>query len=273
MSKLQVTFENEKVVFLNVKTEKVEGFSYFEHIDGQSAARELRKEIDGRGKQTKAALSILIEVLQSTRLAGYQGKTELNSGLPKEFKQAMREAESSHTRPLWLSILPKSMPDDEKATTADRYQSELWAGGVYSNVKAVVSAYFCQVGRLPCMYNEDGTPDTDKLLSTDALKRLIANAKAELPKTGNDGYKNIVVRRIMAAADEFNSRDKTKKPDIVETKAAIAALETMLKAYRVIENEYAELRTKAGGSVSDIVKGTISKAQAGTVAAAQPVTA
>lgn len=270
MLKLEVTFGADKVVFVNTKTEKAEGFVYFNHVDGKTAASALRKEADGRPNISRAALSVLVEVLASARLDGYRGKTPLNESLPKEFKQAMREAESAHLRPLFLELLPKNMADADKAKAADRYITECWAGGVYAVVKGEVSKYFCQVGRLPCVYNADGTPDTGKLLSIDAIRKLITNAKADLPASEEDEYKDKWVGKIVRLGMEFNQRNGESKPDANETKAAIAHLKTMLATFEGIDREYAELRTRAGSNVGALAQQAVQ--QASKQAKQQPVT-
>lgn len=260
MLKLEVTFGADKVVFVNTKTEKAEGFAYFNHVDGKSAATALRKEADGRPNITRAALSVLVEVLASDRLAGYKGQTPLTESLPKEFKQAMREAESSHLRPLFLELLPKAMADADKAKAADRYIAECWAGGVYAVVKGEVSKYFCQVGRLPCVYNADGTPDTGKLLSIDAIRKLIANAKADLPADEDETFKDKWVRAIVKLDAEFNQRTGESKPPADETKAAIRALKSMLATFEGVDREYAELRTRAGSNVGAMAQVAVKQA-------------
>lgn len=261
--KLQVTFTDDKVVFLNTKTEKTEGFGYFDHIDAKTAVGQLRKEVDGRPNMTRAVLSLLVDVLQVERLQAYKGLTPLNEALPKEFKQAMREVESGFLRPLFIDMQVKTLSNEEKGKIADKYVSEAWAGGVYAKVKAEVSKYFCQVGKLPCVYNDDGTPDTDKLLSSDAINRLIANAKADAATPASDEtIKDKHVRRLMAFMVEFKERKADDMPAIDEVKMALNAAKVLVTAYEKMQNKYAELRTRAGSSVNDKVKDAIGAASA-----------
>lgn len=261
MLKLEVTFGVDKVLFVNTKTERAEGYAYFEHLEGKKAVADLRKEVDGRPNVSRAALSVLIEVLSSERLAGYRGQTPLNEGLPKEFKQAMREAESAHIRPLFLDLMPKSMEPADKAKAADKYLTECWAGGVYAVVKSEVSKYFCQVGRLPCVYNADGTPDTGKLLSLDAIRKLIQNAKADAPANENEpAFKSKWVNKIVTLSAEFNARNDEAHPASDEVKAAIRALKDMLTTFEGIDREYADLRTRAGTSVGALAKQAVAEA-------------
>lgn len=266
MSKLQVTFGDDKVLFVNPKTEKAEGFPFIERMDGKVAAQALRREVDGRGNVTKAALSLLIEVLSNARLEGYRGATPPNENIAKEFKQAMREVESSHIRPLFMDTLPKTMADADKEKLSGKYMSELWSGGVYALVKAVSSQYFCQVGHLPCVYDEHGTPNHDKMLSLDAMKRLIVNHKEEQKATltgPEETYKDKYVRHIMKVAQEFNDRSEEANPSLPEVVSAIAALSSMLASFQGIQREYMELATKAASTVTDITAAmdkTVSKA-------------
>lgn len=270
--KLQVTFGADKVLFVNQKTEKAEGFSYFEHMAGKDAVAGLRKEVDGRPNVSRAALSILVEVLQHERLQGYKGKTPLTEGIPKEFKQAMREVESAHVRPLFIASFAKTMDDGEKAKQADKYISEMWAGGVYSNVKAAVIKYFTQVGKLPCAYNADGSPDTGKLLSGDAINRLIENAKADArgqqSENDNGGIKDKYVRRLMAFMADFKERTSDDFPSADEVRQGLNAAKALLAEFEGMERHYAELRTRAGSSVKDTsnaIGKASGKAKAGTV--------
>lgn len=266
MSKLEVTFGADKVLFVNPKTEKAEGFVYYEHLDGKTAASQLRKEVDGRPNVSRAALSILIEVLQNDRLQGYKGKTPFNESSPKEFKQAMRETESAHLRPLFMEQLPKAMEQVEREKQADKYISELQGGGVYSNVKTEVCKYFTQAGKLPCVYDNKGHADVSKLLSVDAIKKLMANLKAEQPQEENSGYKDKWVKRIAALSAEFNDRNGEDKPTAEETTVAVNALKAMLATFEGISREYSELRTKAvatvkeSGSINSQAKAATSKA-------------
>ena len=253
MDKITANYTESKILFVNEKSGKAEGFDYVEKCTEQDAIKALRKEADQRGSVTKAALSVLVAILSAERLQGYQGQNKPGEGLSKEFKEGLRDSEAAYLRPILLESFHKGMSQAEKDKAADRYISELRAGGVYALVKNYASKYFTIVGCLPCVYNTDGTPDTDRLLSVDIIKKLLSIHASENAPAESDTLKNKHVRAIVKAATDFNTRTEEANPEANEVGAAIAALKSMLASFEGMAREYAEARTKAGTSIGATV--------------------
>ena len=249
MAHVTTNYTDTKVLFIDEKSGKAEGFDYLERVTEQDAIKALRKEADQRGSVTKAALSVLVAVLSAERLSGYQGQSKPGEGLSKEFKEGLRDSEATYLRPILLDSFHKGMSQAEKDKAADRYISELRAGGVYALVKNYASKYFTIVGQLPCVYNADGTPDTDKLLSVDIIKKLLSIHASENVEAPSDTFKNKHVKAIVKCATDFNTRSEEANPDANEVGAALAALKSMIASFEGMARDYAEARTKAGSSV------------------------
>lgn len=260
MSKFEVSYGDDKIVFTDIKAGKAEGFAFFKPMTDKDAVKELRKEVDGRSNISRAVLSLAVQFMQHTRLSAYAGKTEMQHAIPKEFKAALRDVESEFIRPMVLESLAKNQTDDEKALQADKYMSELRSGGVYPVVKNMVTQYFVYCGKLPCVYNSDGTPNTGKLLSMDAMKRLIA-LKRETLVPDTSGYKDKYVGRIVALSEDFNKRNTEKNPAIDEVKSAIAALKAMLASYEGMAREIQGSTSGTASKVVAVAKAVIGKAQ------------
>ena len=137
-------------------------------MDMEKATNVLRTEVTGRGECTRAALSALVLILQGDALGTYKGQGNINSEegakLPKDLKEGMRIAEATHFQGAYK--------DPQKL---HKFLSGLREAGIYATVKGVALKYFWFAGRLPCAYNDDGTPDTGKLLSVSAMQKLLQN--------------------------------------------------------------------------------------------------
>jgi len=242
MSKLEVSYSEDKIVFTDTKSAKAEGFAFVHPVDDATAAKELRKEVDSRVNVSRAALSLLVQIMQNSRLAGYKGASAINTALPKEFKAALRDVESAVIRPLFLANISGKLADTERDALADKYMTELRSGGVYPVVKNMVSQYFGYLGYLPCVYDKHGNPDVEKLLSCDAMKKLIANAKADAP-VEKAAFEDKFVNKIVTISQEWNNRTEQANPKLAEAMSALAALKSLVASFEGIVRE-------AQGSVS-----------------------
>lgn len=180
MTKLQVLFgakADAGVVFINDKG-KAETVAYEHPLEPDKALSALRSEINARHNVTRAALTMLVAILGRERVAGYMGKGKLGEtgGIPNEAKSALRDAEGEHFKPMF-----------DKVEKMDSFLVGLRDQGPYAVTKGVCLKYFYYMGKLPCAYNDDGTPDTSRLLAVSAMQKIMRNAEPEHdPKTYGD---------------------------------------------------------------------------------------
>jgi hypothetical protein len=184
----KVEYTDDGIIFIDPKTNKTDGKEvYLESVSIEEAIKDTKLEVKQRGNHTRAALSLVIQVLKSPRMDGFKGSCRLDQGLPKEAKSAMRQAEDEVIEQFFLSTLPKSMHVDggmtetevRKRVAASQKEWQQYIGGlrepgIYATVRGQALKYFCYLGKLPC---KEG--DESKLLSVPAMQKLIANAAAE----------------------------------------------------------------------------------------------
>lgn len=164
-------------------------------MDDEKAVEALRTEVGQRGNVTRAALSAIIKVLQDPGLDSYKGQGDINAPegakLPKEMKEGVRAAERAHFIHAYKDI-----------KKLDGFLSGLREAGIYATVKGVCLKYFWFAGKLPCSYNDDGTPDTGKLLSVSAMQKLLANMVEDKPKADDS-----IAARLGSLLTEFTESE------------------------------------------------------------------
>jgi hypothetical protein len=261
--KYVISTNDNQVLFTDAKG-KTEKFDFIEAIGEGEAINSLKGEIKARHNATQGCLSLMVQLLDTAKLDEYKGKTPANEGLSKEFKSAVREIETEYLKPLFVAPLEKkgnSPATIQKLWTT--FIEDLRAGGVWSNVGATVRQYFAIVGKLPCLYLE-GKPQKNKLLSTHAMAKEIANLR-----TVNDTTDRGVAGKLHDLLDIVENR--TEKTNLGHTGTAIAALEKLLNHYRAIdayerEQALVAYQKKADSegmqsSVTDVAHAVVQKAK------------
>ena len=225
--KYTISTSDTQILFTDAKG-KSEKFDFITPIAIDDSIQALRKEITARHNATAATLSIMVELMDTPKLDSYKGVTPANEGLSKEFKSAVREIEGEYLKPLFTA--PLESKGNSVATIQKMWTSfieDLRVGGVWSNVGATVRQYYAIVGKLPCVYI-DGNPQKDKLLSTHAMQKEIANLRT-VSDTTDKGISGKLVD-LMNMVKERN--EKTK---LGHVGTAIAALESLLNEFRAID--------------------------------------
>jgi len=212
--KLQVSVAENRLVFQREtkdgKIVNVDGdFAFLSPMDNDHALKALKTEVSGRGNVTRAALSCLVQILNTPRTDGYKGQGDINSDtgaqMPKELKTAMRDAESAFFAPQF---------DVKQSKQFDTFLTGLRDAGIFATCKGVALKYYYFAGKLPCLY-VGGIPQTDKLLSVSAMQKLLQNMVNDKP----EGDASIAARLGTLFA-EFAETVNDFTPDML---AALAA--------------------------------------------------
>jgi len=226
MAKLDVLVSADKITFVDSKG-KAESLDLFDVMDDGDAVRSINTELKAAHSASKAAVSLLSHILDNPRLDGYRGVTPSNEAVPAELKAAIRELETEYLKPIFCA--PHEAKGAKPATVESLWQAfagDLKAGGSYAVAKSFVTMYFAYVGKLP-------VADNGKLFSVAAIKKLVANAKADVvstPKTFTD--------KLMALAHELDTRSESF--EFGNTASAIATLRSMLATAEGLAREDAE---------------------------------
>lgn len=169
MAKTSISYSDKGVVVLNLKTEKAETLPFVLGLDNDAAFKAVKRDIDGRENATRGALSFLVQLLDTARTDGYKGQGDINAEdtrMPKELKEAMRDAENIFFAPFFKA--------EKNTKNLDTFLSGLREAGVYATVKGVALKYYYFAGRLPCHYEGDN-PRKDRLLSVSAMQKIMAS--------------------------------------------------------------------------------------------------
>jgi len=215
-----ISFSDETITFVNVKTNKAEKLELFDAMADIDAIRVINSEIKGRDSASKASVSLLSHLLNNPRLDGYKGTTPLNEAIPKELKAAIREIETEYLKPIFTAPLAdKGMKPGTIETQWQAFATGLREGGSYANTKSRVMAYFSHLGKLPIA-------DNGKCLTVAALDKILQNAKEQEAKpTINEG----IAGKLVKLSLEIDNR--TEKTELGDNVTAIAALKSMLATY------------------------------------------
>ena len=248
---MQVSFTDDKIVFVDSKG-KAESLDMFDAIDNGDAVRAISSEQKAAQSASKAAVSLLVHILDTPRLDGYKGQTPINEAVPSELKAAIREIETEFLKPLFCA--PHIAKNAKPATVEKLWQefsSGLKAGGSYAVAKSEVTKYFAYCGKL-------ARHDNGKLLTVAAVKKLVLAAKENAPEKENLGVAGKLVELSLVLSKE--------NAVIGDIPTAIAALKSMLKAYEAANAENAEAaqaahEVKAVGDVASAAASVVSKMQ------------
>lgn len=252
----EISYSDDAITFVNVKTNKAEKLSLFDAMPDLDAIRVVNSEIKGRDSASKASVSLLSHLLNSPRLDGYKGTCPLNEAIPKELKSAIRDIETEYLKPIFCAplVAKKATPATVEAQWQGFAQG-LREGGSYANTKSRVMAYFSHMGMLPITSN-------GKLLTVAAIDKILMNEKEKLAKPAtNEG----IAGKLVKLSLEIEIR--TEKTELGDFSTAIAALNAMLDTYQGLQREVLEKMTSLIGNVSldsldSKVCGVIAKAMA-----------
>lgn len=210
--KTQTAIANDGIVFTTETKDgkfKAEKELFIVPMEDDKACEALKTEVGQRGNVTRAALSSLVKVLQDPGLDSYKGQGDINAEegakLPKEMKEGVRAAERAHFLHAYKDV-----------KKLDAFLSGLREAGIYATVKGVALKYFWFAGKLPCAYNDDGTPDTGKLLSVSAMQKLLANMVEEKPKADDS-----IATRLGSLMHEFEENETLTENDILVIQARL----------------------------------------------------
>lgn len=219
---MQVSFAEDRVIIVDPRTQKtVEQAMYEEPADNMEAIKGLRQEVQQRGKQTRYALSMLVQILNNPRMDGYKAAVPLNTVVPKECKSALREMEDEFLRPIFLDSLPKSHSPAQQQKEWDTFIKGLREPGVYARVRGVCLKYFAYLGMLPCVYDKNQKPDTHKLLAVSAMEKILANESAKSPRAQADHSIPAELGSLMARMLEEKDKIDVRGLETIEGRLAM----------------------------------------------------
>lgn len=178
------------VIFVDNKTNKVVDLdgSFCKRVSLVDALNANRAEISKRGELTDACMSFMVELLKSPKLGSWAGRVKMGHSIPSEMKKSMRDVENDVIKPVydadWKAKNPA--PDSMDSKAQFDYQARLenqWRdyiermreGGIYGQCKSASVQFLAYYGKLPCVHNADGSPDTDKLFRPSVILKMIAN--------------------------------------------------------------------------------------------------
>ena len=248
---MQVSFTEDKIVFVDSKG-KAESLDMFDAINDKDAVRAISSEQKAAQSASKAAVSLLVHILDNPRLDGYKGQTPINEAVPSELKAAIREIETEYLKPLFCA---PHIEKNAKPATVEKLWQEfskgLKSGGSYAMAKSEVTKYFAYCGKLP-------KHDNGKLLTVAAVKKIVAGAKENAPEKENEGVAGKLVALSLALG-----KDNAVMGDIP---TAIAALRSILAVYENANKENGEaaaatFSAKTTGDVSTAAAAVVSKMQ------------
>lgn len=251
---MQVSFTEDKIVFVDNKG-RAESLDMFDAMQDKDAIRSIVGEQKAAQSASKAAVSLLVHILDNPRLDGYKGQTPVNEAIPSELKSAIREIETEYLKPLFCA--PHIEKNAKPATVEKLWQEfsgSLKAGGSYAVAKSEVTKYFAHCGKLP-------KHDNGKLLTVAAVKKIVASAKENAPEKENEGVAGKLVALSLALG-----KDNAVMGDIP---TAIAALRSILAVYEAANKENGEA---AAATFSAKTTGDVSTAAAAVISTAKSVT-
>lgn len=245
MSKFEVSYSDDAVTFVNVKTNKVEKLSMVDVMDDGEAIKAIRSEQNAAVSASRGAVSLLVHILNNPRLDGYKGTCPVNENVPSELKAAIRELETEYLKPLFCNPLAEK---GAKPATIEKqwqdYSRGLKEGGSYAVAKGHVTKLFAYTGNLPTR--------NGKLFTVAAIKKLLENLEKPVAEdTGIAG--KLVTLELDLRKENSNEGDIT---------TAIVALENMLVFYRArqLENADVAMVVQEHKPVSEITSNAIAAA-------------
>lgn len=240
------TVTDNHIVFVD-KSGKAEKLDLFQPVESTKAINALFGEQKAAESASKAAVSLLSDMLNNPRIDAYKGKTPLDARVPSELNNAIRELETEFLKPLFVQSRNKAKPEAiEKEWQG--FIGNLRAGGSYAVAKGEVTKYFAMVGKLPIA-------DNGMLLSVAAIKKIIKEAKDILPAKESGGIADKLIT-LSKAISEITDDEK-----LGNLASGVAALKAMLAVYEAKYEESAKALTTVIGNTDAAAKAAISKMQ------------
>lgn len=264
---MQISVNDDKIVFTDDKNKSL-SLELFEQMADAQAVKAINRELTAQGSASKAAVSLMTNILNHPSMDGYKGTTEWTSRISPELKQAMRRAEDEYITPLFFAqhgnpsahagthenmLTPDQRTERKKyahvSEMLNKYLTDLRAGGSYAVARGFVLEYFAKAGERPIAEN-------GKLLSVAALKKILELKRKENATTVEDeGFSG----KLIKLSAELSKR--TDKTNLGSTASAVAALRAMLVVFEGIEQQNAELVTKNMGGVAASAQAVTDKAK------------
>lgn len=211
--KYEISQNDEALIFTPDKG-PAERMEFLPMVSIHDAIKIGRQEVQARGKQTAAAMSIIVEVLSSTRMMAHIGGTALGESISPEIKDKMREIEDDLLKADFLASLPQSLSAEKRADEWTKYSREyLRSAGTYANCRSVSLKYFTQIGRLPVAHDANGTPDRGRILPVSAMQKILSietqKAHANDPEKDKSlaGKVADILKAMMDKKDDLTIKD------------------------------------------------------------------
>ena len=255
--KFEIAFNETGVTFVNTKTNKADKLAYCPEMGDDAALRAFLSENKARESGSVAAVNMLTRILDNTRFDGYKGQTPIGENIPKELKDAFREAEAEYMKPLFFAYHEaKGAKAPTIAKQWDIYIGAMRAGSSYAVAKGKVLALFAHLGQSPrCQ--------TGKLLTVAAIDKILLNAKdsAGVSKKATIADK---LHEMMQTIENFDGESWDGVAG--DTATAIHALNYLVGFYEGLKREEqdAALRTyeaKTSGDVTGLAAAIVTKAK------------
>ncbi len=219
-------------------------------LDNRAMGQIISQVVKSAGSRRDAWLTFLAGVFQSSRLDGFKGTGDRSTGkVSKEFKSAVRDAETDHLRALVADGSIK-LGKGEPEAMLQAFASELREDKNYSNVKVTANRYFALVGA-------NVFTGAGYLIPVEVMKEQIAEVcdKVAIDNSVSAKLKALVEPLSVSTIDGPDAIDS-----LFHAKALVAKLEGIV-------SHYAELATNQRvqpqpGDVVDATNAFVAKAQA-----------
>ena len=249
MSKFEVSYSDDAVTFVNVKTNKAEKLAMLDIMEDAEAIKAIRSEQNAAVSASRASVSLLCHILDNPRLDGYRGTCPVDESTPSELKAAIRDLETEYLKPIFCA--PMAEKGAKPATIEKQWQEYsrgLKEGGSYAVAKGHVTKLFAYTGMLPTR--------NGKLFTVAAIKKLLENLeKPEQEKSGITG-------KLMTIASTIDTHSGDSWDILGDVASGIAALKAILATYEAChrENVEAAMVTHEHKNVNSIASNAMSKA-------------
>lgn len=264
---MHISVNENSIVFVDDKN-KAQTLELFDQFDDKDAVKAIGRELNAQGSASKAAVSLMANILNHPSMDGYKGQTPWTERISNELKQAMRRAEDEYITPLFMAmhgnpqshagvhvntLTPEQKKEREKFAHVSKmlsaYLTDLRAGGSYAVARGFVLEYFAKAGERPIASN-------GKMLSVAALKKILdLKRKEHAAPVAHEG----IAGKLVSLSAEIQNR--TEKTDLGDYATAIAALKAMLNAYEALHSEMLERLTEVKGNIVEQAQAVTEKAK------------
>jgi hypothetical protein len=266
MSKFEVSFSSDSIVFLNKATNKGETLKMDDAMSDDDAIKAIRREQDAAVSASRGAVSLLVHIMDNPRLDSYRGTCPVSSKPPSELNAAIRDLEKEYLKPMFINpimdklgftLTNESTPEEHARWNKQLSKAEsdwqayikaLNAGGSYAVARGHVAKLFAYTGNLPTR--------NGKLFTVAAIKKLLENL--EKPEQENTG----ITGKLITLASQIDTHNGDNWDILGDVASGIAALRAMLATYEGVqrENVQAAMVTHKHKSVGDVTNKAIAAA-------------